>query len=415
MFRKRDPRRKPATLASSWSSTNGMGVLRLVMAAAVIFSHAPGLGYGRDYPGVHFSRGQTSLGPMAVCGFFVLSGLLITRSAQRLSVGRFLWHRLVRIMPAFWLCLAATAFVVAPILAWREGMSMSHLFDHPRGPWHYIQANWSLGINEWGIADLLGRNIHPHAMDGSLWSLGIEMLCYLTVAGLGAVGVLRRARWLVLVLLGAAYLHLFLLALDYPLFRAPFYAPYQTGWVLPFLGYMSAENVIPLMFIFGLGAAAQLYRERIPLNAPLALCALVAMAVTMRYGAFMLIGIPAFAYLVIWCALHTPRPLTRIGSKADFSYGLYIYGYLAQQCLVAFHWNRWGITTFNAVTVALATCAAVISWYLVEKPALRLKNLSYDDLDGLRRRLGRRRSTTVPVSPVPAPAPVVEQGVTVDH
>ncbi|WP_051813949.1 acyltransferase, partial [Kitasatospora sp. MBT63] len=381
-----------------------MGALRLVFATAVIFSHAPGLGYGRDYPGVHFSRGQTSLGPMAVCGFFVLSGLLITRSAQRLSVGRFMWHRLVRIMPAFWLCLAATAFVVAPILAHHERMSLTHLFDHPRGPWHYIQANWSLGINEWGISDLLGHNIHPGALDGSLWSLGIEMLCYLTVAGLAAVGVLRRARWVVLVLLGAAYLHLFLLALDYPHLKAPFYAPYQTGWVLPFLGYMSAENVIPLMFIFGLGAAAQLYRDRIPLNAPLALCALVAMAVTMRYGAFVLVGVPAFAYLVIWFALNTPRPLTRIGARADFSYGIYIYGYLAQQCLVAFHWNRWGITTFNAVTVALTVCAAVVSWYLVEKPALRMKNLSYDDLGRFRARLVRRRTAATATTTATATA-----------
>ncbi len=409
MFRKRDPLRKRATLASSWSSTNGMGGLRLLMAVAVIFSHAPGLGYGRDYPGVHFSRGQTSLGPMAVCGFFVLSGLLITRSAQRLSVGRFLWHRLVRLMPAFWLCLAATAFVVAPILAWREGMTMSALFDHPKGPWYYITANWSLGINEWGISGLLSRNIHAGAMDGSLWSLGIEALCYLTVAGLAAVGVLRRARWVVLVLMAAAYVHLILLALDYPHLRAPFYAPYQVGWMLPFLGYMSAENVIPLMFIFGLGAVAQLYRERIPLNAPLAVCALVATMVTMRYGAFVIIGVPAFAYLVIWCALRTPRPLTRIGAKADFSYGLYIYGYLAQQCLVAFHWNRWGVTTFNVVTVVLATCAAVISWYLIEKPALRLKNLSYDDLDRFRRRIGRRPGTVV----IPAPAAVAEPEVAV--
>ncbi|GAB7182563.1 hypothetical protein ATKI12_2394 [Kitasatospora sp. Ki12] len=393
-----------STLASSWSSVNGMGALRLLMAVAVIFSHAPGLAHGGDYPGIHFSRGQTSLGPMAVCGFFVLSGLLITRSARRLSLGRFMWHRLLRIMPAFWFCLLVTAFVVAPLLARREHMSMSTLFNHPTGPIGYLLSNWSLGIDQWGIADLLSKNVHPYALDGSLWSLGLEMLCYLTVAALAAIGVLKRARWFVLVLVLGAYVHLVLLAFDYPHLQAPFYAPVHKVWTLPLIGWVSADQLIPLMFIFGLGAAAELYRERLPINAPLAVLSLVTVVVTARYGAFVIIGVPAFAYLILWCALRAPRPITRIGSRADLSYGIYIYGYIAQQCLTAYGWNRWGLAAYNAITVVLTVIAAAFSWYVVEKPALKLKNLGYDDLHRLRLRLFRRRAPQAPAAePLPAP------------
>jgi peptidoglycan/LPS O-acetylase OafA/YrhL len=406
MVRQRgDTRRPHKTLANTWSSVNGMGALRLLMAVAVIFSHAPGLASGGDYPGIHFSRGQTSLGPMAVCGFFVLSGLLITRSARRLSLGRFMWHRVLRIMPAFWFCLLVTAFVVAPILAHHEHMSMSTLFSHPLGPVNYLLSNWGLGIQQWGIADLLSKNVHPFAMNGSLWSLGLEMLCYLTVAALAAVGILKRARWFVLVLMLAAYVHLVVLALDYPQLQAPFYAPVGKVWTLPLIGWISADQLIPLMFIFGLGATAELYRERVPINTPLAIVALVTVVATARYGAFVIIGVPAFAYLVLWCAMRAPGPITRIGSRADLSYGIYIYGYIAQQCLTAFGWNRWGLTAYNTITVVLTVVASAFSWYVVEKPALKLKNLGYDDLHRLRLRLSRPRSrpAAVPAATVQPP------------
>ena len=63
---------------------------------------------------------QTNIGTLAVFGFFVLSGLLITRSARRAGVGRYCWHRALRIFPGLWVCLLVTAFVVAPLVALRE-------------------------------------------------------------------------------------------------------------------------------------------------------------------------------------------------------------------------------------------------------------------------------------------------------
>ncbi|MEV4190374.1 hypothetical protein [Streptomyces toxytricini] len=76
-------------------------------------------------------------------GFFILSGILVTRSGVRLSLGRFLWHRGLRLLPGLWMCLFLTAFVAAPVLYWRLHGTLDGFFGRPSGPWEYLRANGS--------------------------------------------------------------------------------------------------------------------------------------------------------------------------------------------------------------------------------------------------------------------------------
>jgi peptidoglycan/LPS O-acetylase OafA/YrhL len=87
-------------LADRYSaSENNLGFLRLVLATAVLVAHAWPLGFGVPSLGLSATRGQTDLGTVGVFGFFVLSGFLITGSALRFSLPRYLWHRFLRIFP----------------------------------------------------------------------------------------------------------------------------------------------------------------------------------------------------------------------------------------------------------------------------------------------------------------------------
>jgi peptidoglycan/LPS O-acetylase OafA/YrhL len=68
---------------------NSIGFLRYALAALVVLHHAFVL--NGHPPPLTASSGQTiDLGILAVTGFFVLSGFLITRSAERTSPGRYL-------------------------------------------------------------------------------------------------------------------------------------------------------------------------------------------------------------------------------------------------------------------------------------------------------------------------------------
>ncbi|SDT82499.1 Peptidoglycan/LPS O-acetylase OafA/YrhL, contains acyltransferase and SGNH-hydrolase domains [Streptomyces sp. TLI_053] len=309
---------------------NGFGLLRLLLAISVILAHANPLGMGTSDLGADWSHGQTGLGAVAVAGFFVLSGLLITRSGMRLSTARFLWSRAIRILPGLWACLLLTAFVLAPAVARHEHL-LDGFWSHPQGPWEYVRANWSIGVNQWSISGLLAHNPHAGSFNGSIWSLAYEALCYVVVAALAATGLLHRARWVVLGTVAVLYGYTVHLALDYPQLRAPGYAP--TGlpdWRLPLLGIINMDMLIPLGLLFGLGAVAELYKTHIRMNGIAALVAFGILVGAVRFGGYLVIGIPALAYLLLWIAAFTPRPLTRIGTKVDLSYGVYIYAFPIQ-------------------------------------------------------------------------------------
>ncbi|MEV6978148.1 acyltransferase [Kitasatospora sp. NPDC093806] len=362
-------------LSEALGKVNGFGLLRLLLAVSVIFAHAMPLGMGKGDPGATWSRGQTGLGAVAVAGFFVLSGLLITRSGLRLTAARFLWNRAIRILPAFWVCLLVTAFVVAPLVARHEHL-LGTFWSHPEGPWEYIKANWTVGVDQWTISGLMAHNLKGGAFNGSIWSLAYEVLCYLVVAALAAVGVLQRMRWAVVAAMAALYGYMIYLAVGYPHLRAPGYGPTALpDWRLPLLGSISMDKLLPLVLMFGLGALAELYKSRLRMNGVAALLSLVLFVGSARYGGFSVIGLPAFAYLLIWLAAYMPHPLTKVGTKVDLSYGVYIYAFPIQQGLALLQVPRHGYAAYTGAAVVLSVVAAFLSWHMVEKPALKLKNV----------------------------------------
>jgi len=81
-----------------------------------------------------------------------------------------------------------------------------------------------------------------------------------------------------------------------------------------------------------------------------------------------------------------------VGRKNDYSYGIYIYGFLMQQLFASLGYNRWGYLPFSLLSLAAAVACAWLSWHLIERHAMHLK--------GWTPRLPRRRR-----APEPADAP----------
>lgn len=383
---------------------NSLGLLRLLLATAVVVAHARILGFGTHEFGYRLTGGQTDLGKISVFGFFVLSGMLITRSGNRLPFGRFLWHRALRLLPALWVCLTVTALVVAPFLYWRQQGGLTGFWHHADAPLHYIQANATIRPQQTLISGILERgmakgHVYDLGFNGALWSLQYEVLCYLGVGLLvlagarsGALTHARRAILLVTAFLGFCVLRF---SLEDPLKGALTLRMHEGAIVTPIVGGFIYDWVCYLGFAFGIGMLIEVYKERIPVSAPLALLSALTMAATLRFGFFFVLGVPAFAYLLLWLAIRMPKPLRAVGRKHDYSYGIYIYGFVMEQAVATLGGARWGYVPYLALVLAATLTAAVLSWHLVERPALKLKDV------------GRRRST--PQSPAyggPTPSPV---------
>ncbi|MEU0136564.1 acyltransferase [Streptomyces sp. NPDC006296] len=360
---------------------NSLGALRLALASGVVVSHASVLGFGDSEFGFRFSHGQANLGNMAVYGFFVLSGILVTRSGKRLPLGRFLWHRALRLLPGLWVCLAVTAFLVAPLLYWRQQGGLDGFWGHPRGPWDYMASNWAVAPRQNDVSGVVATAgdaglAHSPSIDAALWSLRYEVLCYLGVAVLAVTGVLARARRVALLLVGV---------LGWLILRDAVHEPFWAGFpdstyhrsieFFEVTGKFDPDIVLYLGFAFGLGTLIELYRERIPVSDVLGVASALVLLGSLRFGYLFVVGLPAFAYLLLWLAIRLPAPFRRVGARHDYSYGIYIYGFVVQQSLVALGLARWGFWPYLAMSLAGALGAAVLSWHLVERPAMRLKDV----------------------------------------
>lgn len=286
-------------------------------------------------------------------GFFTISGYLITASRLANPFGRFLLLRVARIYPAFLVCLLVTAGVFAPIAWAAEGRPWDAFLTTPTTPPAYVLENLTLRINAYDVAGTPAAVPYPGAWNGSLWTLYFEFLCYLLMGLLLCLPVVRRHRWLVLVGFALSVLAWATVG----------------GWGPG--AYPDLVLLARLLPAFLGGAVVQVLISRVPLRTPVALVAAAgaAMLVTAveHWGAQL--AAPLVAYVLLWLSTVIPSP--PVARRHDISYGVYIYAFPVQQLLVYAGAPRLGLVAYDVVA-ALATAAlAVVSWRLVERPALR--------------------------------------------
>ncbi|WP_426733181.1 acyltransferase family protein [Myxococcus faecalis] len=327
---------------------NNLDFLRFLAASGVIVSHAFPLGEGvkgTPEPLERFSQGQFSIGLACVAAFLIISGVLVTRSWERAPRPRqFLWARALRIFPGLAVSLLVSVFILGAAFTTRPLGEYLTTWE----TWSYLLRNITLDNPQWNLPGVFETNVYPGAVNGALWTMKYEVGFYLLVVGLGLAGLLRRG-WAVVGWLLAAGLNVF------PIGR---------------LGYWPQ-----LYLYFGGALTLYLWRERVRMNHWVALACAAVLVLTAWLGAGCRIAMGSCgAYLLLHLAF-VPSKLSHFGKRGDFSYGLYVYGFPAQQMVtalmggaIAWYWNA-----VLAYPVALGL--AVLSWKLVEAPALKLKRV----------------------------------------
>lgn len=326
---------------------NSLNFLRLLLAATVIVAHAWPIGYGVPSP----SLNGTPLGEFAVAGFFAISGYLITGSRVATGAGRYLWRRFLRIYPSYWVCLLLTAFALAPLVAIADGGAP---FDGVSAA-RYVSSNASIQVLQEGISGTLESVPYKPVWNGSLWTLAYEVACYLGLAVLLAIPAVRRRPVIVVALLALVTV-------------AQFSAD-RLG-----VGSVVIGAILRLAPFFIAGTVLRMYRDRVPVSWPIAAGSAVLITASAALGQFWLLGPLPVAYLCLW--LGVVLPFHRVGSRNDISYGVYIYGFPVQQALAVFGAQRAGVLFFILAGLLATVPFAAASWFLIEKPAMRLKSFT---------------------------------------
>lgn len=400
------------TLAQAFNPrANSIGFIRWLMAFMVIFSHAGPIGgfYGGHDLGTQWSSEQ-SFGGVAVGGFFFFSGFLITKSRMgRSTLPRFFWRRILRIFPAFWLALLVTVLVLAPI-AWihRVGPLSGYLSASTESPFTYFVNNMFLSLGQRNIAGLgdqlpYFQLLGSRDWNGSAWTLIYEFSAYILVGVLGLVGALINRKFgaivaaSLIVLSGVQWLGLGDLAAHLPIF----------------------QDIYVLLLIppFAFGILFALYADKIPLDGRVAIAAVIFAAITYGKGGFVVFGQYPLYYFLMWFATKVTvlRNWERFG---DFSYGIYIFAWPIMTFVAYFGLQNQGWLVYHVVVIVLCHIAAFLSWHLIEKPAMSLKDWTPRPVAwaterlapvGTRLRSGMRRIQKILMPGVARPAAPVER------
>ena len=327
------------SLTVAESRDNNFDGIRLVAALAVIIGHAWPLTGTAHPPRI----AGIAIYDLAVLVFFSVSGYLITRSWQRSPVvRRFLAARVLRIFPALLVVVVLTTLLVGPLVTTLQP-----------GAYFSATTTWGYLLNTTLVAvyDLPGvftENPLP-PVNGALWSLGPEFLCYLGVLGIGLLAV--RARLAGFIVVTIALMVTSLVSED----------PIQT--------------TAGAMAFFGVSAViATVARDRtLPLWPALVAVAgwlIVSVIVPEAGRPLAWIVVP---YVVVAVGIRATPVIRSAGRFGDFSYGLYLWGFLVQQVTIA----TLGVLPLALdllVVVPVTGILAYASWHLVEKRALALKS-----------------------------------------
>ncbi|WP_426757132.1 acyltransferase family protein [Myxococcus sp. Y35] len=351
---------------------NNLDALRFAAAAGVLFSHAfpLGVGQGTVEPLESFTRGQLSLGRLCVAVFLVISGVLITRSWERVpDAARFTWARMLRIFPGLGVMLVLTTLALGPAFT---HLPLRDYFTSPDTAL-YLLRNFTLHWPQWQLPGVFDANPYPHTVNGSLWTLKYEVGFYLLTLALGLTGLLRKGT-VALGLVGAAT------------------ATFVTGR----LGYWPE-----LYLYFGGGAALYLWRERVRMSPWVAAVCVVGWLVTARLGQGCRIATGLLGgYVVLYLAFQPLGALADFGRRGDLSYGLYLYAFPVQQAVTALLGGPTAWWVNAAVAFPCVLLLSALSWRWVEQPALRRK----DRLPAWARP-PRPAITAHPQTPPPPPGP----------
>ncbi|MEZ5181021.1 MAG: acyltransferase [Acidimicrobiales bacterium] len=370
--------------------------VRAVAVTAVVIHHVEAFLTGS--PSLLFHDGPLQGGFLGVDVFFVLSGLLITsllvreHAARRtIRIGRFLWHRILRLVPALWVMLG-----VHVVYAKATDLSMTTEWHSVRAGLVYL-SNWAWHWD--GLDTAVGL--------GHLWSLSIEFQFYLVwpFVVLAALRLDRSGR----LLAGVA--------------AAGVVAVLVRRWVLidqgtgDFLIYQRTDTRADSLLVGALLAVVWWRRPRWlePLRwaawpaTALVLLALVvvgfddrwlftfgftliALAIAVVLGGVLSTGWPGERFLAL-------APLVLLGRV---SYGVYLW-HVPIFDAVRRYGTDWGTPARIAVGLGATAVATAGSWFLVERPVRQLRDLRR--AGGRSSRPGRAPDDGAPVERRPLRAP----------
>lgn len=342
---------------------NNFDFVRILAASMVVFAHSydllstPDAIESNAEPLRVLTHGQMSFGSLGVAIFFCLSGYLITQSLHNSqNYTSYFAKRFLRIFPALILDLLIAVFIWGALVT---TLPLSTYFSDLQ-TYQYL---WNVFLFKlsYVLPGVFATNSYPNIVNGSLWTLPYEFICYF----------------------GVVILDIFLISRNRYVFAGFGFVMFVVGFFVLNSSYSTIQlgetdirldNFFVLTTYFGSGAIFYQFKDKIPLRFSISLVVFVVYCLSFYFGKSSIFAYFCLPYLVFWFVFTPKIKLHNIGKLGDFSYGMYIYSFPVQQTIIYYLGNRMPVGKMIFLSFIFTIPLAMFSWFMVEKRALKLKN-----------------------------------------
>ena len=320
--------------------SNNLNLVKFIAALFVIISHAYPLCKGAEYNDIlsDLSRNSIAFGSLAVAIFFMSSGFFVTKSLLKSKDSKkYLHNRFIRIFPPLWFTLLVCILVCGLFF------STYNLGKYFLSIDFFMYCLNFILIPIHNLPGVFMNNIYPGVINGPLWTLPIEFVCYLVL----------------------------LLAYKLNLVNKKSYKYVALLFIVAFVGI----NLIPLgikgyiqpCFLFFWGSFYWIYRDKITMKNTYFLISLVAFVLLIVLGYGQVASFLFVPYLTLYIAFCLPQCNNRLTSLGNLSYDIYLCGWPIQQMVISLFGGSMLVGMNILISIPLSILVGYITYSLVEK------------------------------------------------
>ena len=320
--------------------SNNLNLVKFIAALFVIISHAYPLCKGAEYNDIlsDLSRNSIAFGSLAVAIFFMSSGFFVTKSLLKSKDSKkYLHNRFIRIFPPLWFTLIVCILVCGLFFSTYNLGKYFLSIDFFKYCLNFIL------IPIHNLPGVFMNNIYPGVVNGPLWTLPIEFVCYLVL----------------------------LLAYKLNLVNKKSYKYVALLFIVAFVGI----NLIPLgikgyiqpCFLFFWGSFYWIYRDKITMKNTYFLISLVAFGLLIVLGYGQVASFLFVPYLTLYIAFCLPQCNNHLASLGNLSYDIYLCGWPIQQMIISLFGGSMLVGMNILISIPLSILVGFITYNLVEK------------------------------------------------